>query len=144
MHAEERIEAAEDAMTIPEQEPDNKKTKYVFMTAKLADGFICSDQTGAYQRTPNKGNKCICVFFYIYDANRILGLPIKSRHSPELLKAYQQVYKWCKSRGFTPMLHKMDKKTSNEVEEFIKEQQTGLQYTAPRRHCAPAEKAVQT
>ena len=142
-HAIERQEAAEETTACPEQEPDNKKTKYVFMTAKLADGFICSDQTGAYPRTSNKGNKYICVF-YVYDANRILGIPIKSRHSSELLKAYQQVYKWCKSRGFTPTLHRMDNETSKEVEEFITGQQTGLQYTAPGRHCAPAEKAVQT
>ena len=77
------------------------------MTAKPANGFICSDHTGAYPRTSNKGNKYICVF-YVYDANRILGVPIKSRHPSKLLKAYQQVYKWFKSRGFTQTLHRMD------------------------------------
>ena len=77
----------------------------------------------------------------MYDANRILGIPIKSRHASELLKAYEQVYKWCKSRGFTPTLHRMDNETSKEVEEFIASQQVGLQYSAPGRHCAPAEKS---
>ena len=39
----------------------------------------------------------------------------------------------------------MDNETSKEVEDFIKEQQQAkLQYTAPDRHCHPAEKAVQT
>ena len=38
----------------------------------------------------------------------------------------------------------MDNETSAEVEAFIKEQNTDVQYTAPGRHCAPAEKAVQT
>ena len=143
VHSLERFEAAEDTTTIPEQEPGNRKTKYVFMTALLADGFICSDQTGAYPRTSSRGNKYISVFC-VYDANRILGVPIKSRHSSELLKAYQKIYKWCESRGFSPTLHRMDNETSNEVEEFIKSQQTGIQYSAPGRHCAPAEKAVQT
>ena len=89
----ERFEATEDAIIILEQEPGNRK-KYGLMTAMLADGFICSDQTGAYPRTSSRGNKYICVF-YVYDANHILGVPLKSRHSSELLKAYQQIYKWC-------------------------------------------------
>jgi hypothetical protein len=38
----------------------------------------------------------------------------------------------------------MDNGTSVEVEGFIKELNRDVQYTAPGRHCAPAEKAVQT
>ena len=64
------------------------------MTVKLADSFIASDQTGAFPRVSNRGNKYICVF-YIYDANYIKGLAIKSRHRSELLGAYKKVYKWC-------------------------------------------------
>ena len=139
----EQLAAAADAMSLPKQEPNNKKTHEVFMTAKLADDFIASNQTGAYPRTSSRGCKYICVF-YIYDANYIKGIPIKSRHSLELLQAYQPVYKWCERRGFKPSLHRMDNKLSHEVEDFIATQQTNLQYTAPGRHCAPAEKAVQT
>ena len=62
------------------------------MTTHLADGWVASDQTGAFPRVSNRGNKYICVF-YIFDANFIKGIPIKSRHRSELLKAYTQVYK---------------------------------------------------
>ena len=113
------------------------------MTAKLADGFIASDQTGAYPHISHRGYKYICVFC-ICDANRIKGIVIKLRHASELLLAYQEVYKWCKTRGFKPELHRMDNETSSEVEEFIASQRTDLQYSPPGRHCAPAEKAVQT
>jgi len=143
LHHSERLDAAKDALTLPEQEPGNKKTKRVFMTVKLADGFIASDQTGAYPRTSHRGYKYICVF-YIYDANSIKGIAVKSRHSSELLRAYQEIYKWCEVRGFKPELHRMDNETSGEVEDFIASQQTNLQYSPPGRHCAPAEKAVQT
>ena len=68
--------AADDLLNIPEQEPGNPKTKYVFMTTQLADGWIASDQTGAFPRVSNRGNKHICVF-YIFDANFIKGIPIK-------------------------------------------------------------------
>ena len=74
----------------------------------------------------------------------IKGIAIKSRHASELLRAYQDMYKWCETRGFKPDLHRMDNETSGEVEEFITSQRTDLQYSPPGRHCAPAEKAVQT
>jgi len=99
--------AADDALTIPKQESGNAKTKFIFMTTQLADGWIASDQTGAFPRVSNRGNKYICVF-YIFDANFIKGNPIKSRHRLELLKAYTQVYKWCEAQGFKPSLHRMD------------------------------------
>ena len=51
IHLLERLEAAAETQAMPQQETGNKTTNYVFMTAKLADGFIASDQTGAYPRT---------------------------------------------------------------------------------------------
>ena len=44
----ERREAMEDATTIPEQEPENVKTKLVYMTTKLAEEWMASDQTGRF------------------------------------------------------------------------------------------------
>ena len=38
----------------------------------------------------------------------------------------------------------MDNETSVSVEEFIAEQNARVQYSAPGRHCPPAEKSVQT
>ena len=81
----------QDAMTVPQQEPSNKKTNLVFMTTELADALITSDQTGAFPRASNRGNRYIAVF-YVYDANHIKGVPIKSRHCQELLEAHETVY----------------------------------------------------
>ena len=83
--------------------------------------------------------------FYVFDPNCIKGVPIKSRHKEELLRAYQIVYKCCEVCAVKPQLHKMDTETSKDVEEFINDvQQTKLQYTTQDRHCHPAEKAGQT
>ena len=140
----ERDAAADKVTALQSQVNGNKKTHLVFMTAVLANDWIVSDQTGTFPRTSNRGNKYMCVF-YIFDPNFIKGVPIKSRHKEALLRVYQIVYKWCETRGFKPQLHKMDNETSKDVEEFITEQHnTKLQYTAPDRHCHPAEKAVQT
>ena len=73
-----------DAMTVPIQEPSNKKTNLVFMTVMLADGMIASNQTGAFPRVSNRGKRYISVF-YVYDANFIKGRPVKSRQRQELL-----------------------------------------------------------
>ena len=51
-----------DTIAVPDQEPNNQKTKHIFMKVTLADFFIASGQTGAYPRTSSRGNKCICVF----------------------------------------------------------------------------------
>ena len=42
----------------------------------------------------NRGHKYIKVF-YMYDANFVKGVPVKNRHHQELLRAYEDVYKWC-------------------------------------------------
>ena len=64
------------------------------MTVKLADGWIANDQTGAFSRVSNRGHKYISVF-YVHDANFVKGVPVKSRHRRELLRAYGDIYKWC-------------------------------------------------
>ena len=56
-----------------------------------------------------------------------------------------EVYEWFEKRGFKPTLHRMDNKTSAEVEHFIAEQNTNVKYTVPEKNnCAPEKKAVQT
>ena len=89
-HAIERAESLLKATTVTTQEPRNIKKKHAFMTVRLTDGFIASDQMGVYPRTSTKGNTYICIF-YVYDPNYIKRVTFKSRHSSKLLRAYQNV-----------------------------------------------------
>ena len=109
-----RTDAMHDAISVPTQEPTNKKTNMVFMSVQRPEGFIASDQTGKFTRMSNRGMQYICVF-YIHDPNYIKGIQIKSRKKEELLRAYKEVYAYCESRGFRPQLHKMDNETSRDV-----------------------------
>ena len=143
IHILERDAASDDSIATLTQEPSNEKTRKVYMSVNLADGWIASDQTGAFPRVSTRGNEYICVF-YIHYTNFIKGIAIKLQHRSELLGAYEKIYQWCESRGFKPTLHRMDNETSQDVEEFIKSQQAKIQYTAPGKHCAPAERAVLT
>ena len=136
--------AAEDAMATPSQVDGNIATHFVFMSTADSKGLVCSDQTGMFPRISNKGMKYVCIF-YIYDANYIKSVPIKSREKKELLRAYQEVYAFCQQRGFAPKLHKLDNETSKEVEAFVASQQAEIQYTPPDMHRTnPAERAIQT
>jgi hypothetical protein len=87
----------------------------------------------------NRGNKYVVVV-YIHDANFVKSVPIKSWTKEELLRVYRLVYAFLTALGFQMQLHKMDNATSQEVENFIHDENTWLQYTPPDIHCTnPAE-----
>jgi hypothetical protein len=90
----------------------------LFMTSHDLTGTIYSDQTGRFPVTSNRGHAYL-VLFYVYNANFITSIPIKNHTKEELLRAYQQTYKYLSTKGFTPRLHKMDNETSRDVKEFI-------------------------
>ena len=126
------------------QTPTNDKTHHVYMSLVDVEGRLYSDQTGRFPLTSNKGN-CYVVIFYAVDGNYIKSFPIKSRHRSQLLKAYDAVYAFLRVRGYRPQLHKLDNETSQEVEEFIAEQQSKIQYTSADMHRTNlAERAVRT
>ena len=133
-----------DTMEEPEQAPQNDKTNMVFMTIAEAEGQLFTDQTGRFPVTSNRGNNYI-VLFYVVDANFIKSYPIKSRHRTELLKAYDDVYKYLRIRGYRPKLHRLDNETSKDVEDFIAEQNAKHQYTPPDIHRTNiAERMIRT
>ena len=77
----------DDHMAEAPQEPLNAHTNLVYMHIHAIDGVISSNQTGRFPITSNRGN-AYDVVFYIYDANYIRLVPIKSWLKEELLRAY--------------------------------------------------------
>ncbi len=86
-----------DPMEALPQLPLNDKTDMVFMTMADIQGQLFTDQAGRFPVTSNRGNK-YTVIFYTVDANHIKSYPIKSRHSTELLRAYNDVYAFLRVR----------------------------------------------
>ena len=74
------------------------------------------------------------MIFYVYDANAIIAYPLCNKTSKEMLETYQDLYKKLTKCGFKPKLHKLDNETYKEVEDFVMDQQTVLQYTPPDMH----------
>ena len=129
---------------IPTQVTNNARTHTVYMSTHECNGQISTNQTGHFPITSNCGNAYIVVF-YIFDANTIKLVPIKNRSKEELLQAYEIMYSWLTSKGYKPLLHKLDNETSKDVEDFIQAQKTKLQYTPPdMHHTNPAKRAIWT
>eukprot|EP00957_Ditylum_brightwellii_P160942 12253395-Ditylum_brightwellii.AAC.1 len=80
-----------DPLEPTEQESGNIKTNFVFAALEEVDGRIYSNQTGAFPKVSNRGNRYIMVF-YVYDASHIQGIPIKNRSAAEFQRVYNQVY----------------------------------------------------
>eukprot|EP00957_Ditylum_brightwellii_P012531 947087-Ditylum_brightwellii.AAC.1 len=79
---------------------------------------------------------------YLYDANYIQGIPIKSRSAGEFERAYAEAYEMMKTKCYKPKLHKLDNESSRELKAWIERQQTTMQYTPPDMHRTnAAEKA---
>jgi hypothetical protein len=107
-----------DTMEPLSQEPFNTRTQIIFMTIIEITNSVFSDQLSQFPITFNRGKKYV-VIFYIFDANFVKYVPIKNRMKEELLRAYKLVYAYLTARGFKPHLHKMEKETYHNVENFI-------------------------
>jgi hypothetical protein len=124
------------------QELTNIRTHHVFMTVHVVTGRVSSNNTGCFPVTSNRGNAYVALY-YIFNANAIWSVPIKNRSKEELLRAITEVHAWLTARAYWPLLHKMDNKTSHDIEAFIAAEQVKLQYTPPNMHCTiPAKHAV--
>jgi hypothetical protein len=133
-----------DTMEPLPQESFNARMHFVFMSIIKISGMLFSNRLGQFPITSNRGNKYI-VIFYIYDANFVKSVPIKSRLKEELLRAYWLVYAYLTAQGFKLQLHKMDNKRSHNVETFICEENTHLHYTPRDIHRTnPAEREIST
>jgi hypothetical protein len=131
-------------MDTPPQQPSNKRTQHIFLTVHDFSGGIASDQTGRFSVTSNRGNAYLALF-YIFNPNYIKSVPIHNRSKEELLRAYTEVYTWLTAQGYRLLLHKLDNKTSRDVEAFVVAEQVKIQYTPPDMHRTnPAERAVRT
>ena len=110
LHLLERDAASEDVIEVPKKETDNKKTLRVYMSVKLVDGWITSDQTGVLPRVSSRGNNISVCFTSTIPT---LSKELQSSHATDLISLGHTnlVYKWCECRGFKPALHRMGNET---------------------------------
>jgi hypothetical protein len=126
------------------QESHNTRTIFFFMAIYEINGNLFTNQTSRFPITSKRGHTFVVVF-YKFNANTICSIPIKNCSKEELLCEYCKIYTWLTLRGFKPLLHKLNNKTSKDVETFVTTEQTCIQYTPPDINCTnPAKWAICT
>jgi hypothetical protein len=97
----------------------------VSVCIKELTGIIGTDQTGRFPVTSDREHKYIFIMFD-EDINFIHAVPVKSKKTGELIRAFQESYDELAKCGFVPILHRIDNETSAELFKAIKAK--GLQY----------------
>jgi hypothetical protein len=110
------------------QKPHNTRAHFVFIAIYEINGNLFTDQTHRFPIISIPSHAYVVVF-YIFNTNAIQSVPIKNCSKEELLCAECKIYAWLTLRGFKPLLHKLNNKTSTEVKTFVTTEQTHIQYT---------------
>ena len=111
--------------------------------AKL-QGIIGTNQTGQFPTTSGRGHKCIFILCDV-DVECICAVPIKSRKSSELVRAFEEACDEVAKCGFKPILHRTDHETSKELIAAMEAKGLKHQITVTGVHRQnPAERAIQT
>ena len=106
--------------------------------------LVAMDLPGRYPITSARGHKYIMVM-YDYDTNYINAVPIKSRKSNELVRAFKVCYDELKLRGFTAQVLRLDNEISAELIKAIEDEHLEYQIASPGDHrLNHAERAIQT
>ena len=106
--------------------------------------MIGTDQTGRFPITSDRGHKYIFVLYDV-DTEYIRGIPIKSRKTGELIRAFQEGYAELTKCGFEPVLHRIDNETSAALIDAIEAKGLTYEVVPPGNHRRnPAERAIQT
>ena len=97
---------------LPTPNQQVKEVAYVLLQRK----DFCTayqDLTGRFPVRSSSGNEYILVGYH-YDANCILGMPIKSRAASNIVDAWKKLHKIFSRAGVAPDVYVMDNEVSQE------------------------------
>lgn len=107
-------------------------------------GQTHGDLTGRFPVQSRRGNKYILII-YDYDSNSIQAQPIKNRQSTTILEAYQSIVSLLQRRGLAPKLHRLDNEASQQLKDFLQDEEIEYQLVPPHIHRRnAAERAIRT
>ena len=103
---------------------------------------IYTDQTGKFPITSSRGNKYILIM-YVYDSNAILGSPLKSRSSSQILEAYTKQVEHLTTKAYIPQVHWLDHEASAILNKYNKNKYIEYQLVSSYIHGVnAAERAI--
>jgi hypothetical protein len=131
--------------TKPKPKPQSKfhdVSTHIIEAADLRN-LIATDLPRQYPITSARGHKYLFLT-YDQDSNFINAIPIHSRKTPELIRAFKECYNKLSDHGLTARLLKLNNEVSKDLIKVITD--TGLKYqlVSPGDHRPnPAERAIQ-
>ena len=100
------------------------------VTSKELRNLVCMDQLGRYRITSPRGNQ-YAMIMYDYNSGYINAIPMKSRKSNELVRAFKQGYAELTDAGLTGQLLRLDNKISKDLITAIKDKNLEYQLASP-------------
>ena len=102
------------------------------------------DLTGRFPYKSSRGNEYILIGYH-YDANCILGHPVKDRKAPTLTSAWKHIHNEFSKAGVAPEVWILDNEVSADLKTAFTQQQSKFQLVPPNSHRRNlAERAIQT
>ena len=124
--------------------PNDDQANYCYATIFSQSGKMYSDQTGNFFQASSKGNLLVMIL-YDYDSNAILAEPIKNRKAETILAAYEKMHRFLKSKGMKPKIQVLDNECSQQLKEYMNNNNIKYQLAAPGQHRTnAAERAIRT
>ena len=127
------------------QTPNKKCNQVAYILVNREDITTAyQDLTGRFPCKSSRGNEYILIAYH-YDANFIIGYPVKDRKAPTLTAAWQSIHKDFETAGTAPQVWILDNEVSHELKEAFKKHNTSFQLVPPNSHRQNlAERAIQT
>jgi hypothetical protein len=106
--------------------------------------MIFTDPTGKFI-TPSVSGNQYALIVYEYDGNYIYGAPMPDRTGPYIIAASKKLIRLVESRGFKPLLQRLDNEASHALHTFMDEEDIYFQLAPPQVHLRnAAECAIRT
>jgi hypothetical protein len=116
----------------------------IYVDCQCTTGMIYTYPTSKFLKPSVSGNQYILIV-YEYDGNCIYGAPMPDRTGPSIISAYRTAIRLFESRGFKPLLQRLDNEASRALQTFMDEEEVDFQLAPPQVHRRnAAESAIHT
>jgi hypothetical protein len=123
---------------------DNTRTRLIYDDCHCTTGMVYTDPTGEFRVPSVSGNQYVLIV-YEYDSNYIHAEPMIDCTGPSIIAAYQRSISFLQSRGFKPLLQRLDNEATGTLQEFLVALDIDFQLAPPHVHCRnAAECAIRT
>jgi hypothetical protein len=94
---------------------DNTRTRLIYADCNCTTSMVYTDPNGKFLVPSVSGNKNVLIV-YEYDINYIHAEPMIDRTRPSIIAAYQRSITFLRSRGFKPLLQRLDNEATGALQ----------------------------